>query len=73
MINQVRANLYFIDPDEAIDFYHDCEIALEKSAIINPDTPNQEPSKIELIKNHHDESPHAPCVLIAGKERVVER
>ncbi len=61
MIYQVRANLYFTDHDEAVDFYHDCQVAYPKSIICNPDTEAAEYSIIELIQNHHDESPNAEC------------
>lgn len=53
MIYQVRANLYFTIEDEAVDFYHDCELALAKSTFINPDSENAEFSAIELINNNH--------------------
>lgn len=68
MIYQVRLNLYFTSEDEANDFYHDGEIALPKATVINPLTPNQECSIIELIENHHDEDPHAPCYLIKSQD-----
>jgi len=64
MIYQVRANLYFDDEDEARDFYHDCQVALGKAAVIHPGGLNEEFSLIELIENHHDEHPRAPCDCI---------
>lgn len=67
MIYQVRANLYFSEQDEAKDFYHDCDVAFPKATSVNPDTEHAEFSVIELIENHHDESPHTPCLLWAGK------
>lgn len=73
MIYQVRANIYFDELDEARDFYHDCELAIEKGLVVNPNSLNAEPSKIDLIENHHDESPHSACLLLAGKESVVEQ
>lgn len=63
MIYQVRANLYFTNHDEAVDFYHDCELAYPKSTIVNPNTPEAEFGTIELIFHHHDEEPNAPCAL----------
>jgi len=60
---QVRANLYFDERDEAEDFFHDCQLALPKSIVLNPATPNQEPGRIELLENHHDEDPNTPCEL----------
>lgn len=61
MIYQVRANLYFDEHDEAVDFYHDCEVAFPKSIIVNPDSENAEFALIELIENHHDDDPNSPC------------
>lgn len=65
MFYQVRANLLFTDQDEARDFYHDCELALAKSAIINSNSENIELSTIELINNNHDQQPNQPCELIS--------
>lgn len=64
MIYQVRANLFFTEEDEAKDFYHDCQLAFTKAFDLNSDQLNAELSLIELIENHHDESPHAPCDCI---------
>lgn len=64
MFYQVRANLYFTIEDEARDFYHDCELALGKTGVINPDGLNIEYSVIELIENNHDHDPNQPCELI---------
>lgn len=64
MIYQVRASLLFTEEDEAIDFYHDCELALDKSTTINPDSDNIEISVAELIANNHDQDPNQPCELI---------
>jgi len=64
MIYQVRANIYFNDKDEARDFYHDCEVAYPKGIDLNPDTVATEFSIVQLIENHHDESPNAPCDCI---------
>jgi len=64
MIYQVRANIYFDKQDEAKDFFHDCELAFPKGIAVNPGSDNGEYSIIELIENHHDEDPNAPCSLI---------
>lgn len=64
MIYQVRANLFFASQDEANDFLHDCELALAKSTNVNQGEPNEELSIAELIENHHDENPNAPCSLL---------
>ncbi|MBA7663564.1 hypothetical protein ES703_71609 [subsurface metagenome] len=66
MIYQVRANLYFTKEDEAKDFYHDCELAFFKDTAISSDSLAAEFSIIELIENHHDEDPNAPCCLLAS-------
>ena len=67
MIYQVRATLFFDIEDEAIDFYHDCEVAFPKGISVNSDTEAAEFSIIELIENHHDEDPNAPCSRIASR------
>lgn len=64
MIYQVRANLFFDIQDEANDFYHDCQLALLKSTMVNPDSENTEFATIELIENYHDENPNQPCSLL---------
>ena len=68
MFYQVRANILFSIEDEAVDFYYDCQIALPKGAVINPDQPNMEWSHIELLKNHHDTNPNQPCDVIASED-----
>lgn len=65
MIYQVRANLFFDERDEAVDFYHDCEVAFPKGITVNPDGVNAEYSIVELIENHHDENPNEPCTVEA--------
>lgn len=66
MLHQVKANLYFTNEDEATDFYHDCELALTKSSVINPDQENMEFGTIELVSNNHDQDPNQPCELISS-------
>jgi len=70
LIYQVRANLFFTEADEARDFYHDCELALEKSQVVNPASPNSEYPVIDLIENHHDEDPNASCNLLLTDTKV---
>ena len=65
MIYQVRANFFFDIEDEAWDFFHDCEMAWPKTMTVNPNGEDIEPSVAELIENHHDEDPNAPCNLLA--------
>lgn len=72
MIYQVRANLFFDEEDEAKDFYHDCELALPKGTLINPDQPNLEFSAIELIDNNHDQDPNQPCIIRAFENNFPE-
>jgi len=62
MFYDVHATLHFTDPDEAVDFYHDCQLALPKASVVNPDTDEQECSFIERLDNHHDLHPHQPCI-----------
>lgn len=68
MIYEVTARLFFTEHDEALDFYHDCEIAFLKSQVVNPGAENEEPSIIELIENHHDENPNEPCLALAHRD-----
>lgn len=65
MIYEVKARLFFDSQDEARDFYHDCELAFAKAIVCNPGAIEEEPSEIESIENHHDESPNAPCSRLA--------
>jgi len=64
MFYEVRATMYFTKEDEARDFYYDCEMALPKASVINPDTPTAQHSRAELIENHHDSEPTNPCLLL---------
>jgi len=63
MIYEVRATMFFDIENEADDFFHDCEVALPKATVVNPDQPNQECSRADLIKCHHDDHPPEPCTL----------
>ncbi|MBA7629605.1 hypothetical protein ES703_37105 [subsurface metagenome] len=72
MFYQVRANLLFTTQDEAKDFYHDCELALAKTSVINPQAENIELSVIELINNNHDQEPNQPCELIASADNQTQ-
>lgn len=73
MFYQVRADLLFTDPDEALDFFHDCELALAKTALINPDLSNVEWSTAELINNNHAQDPHQPCQVISSASTKPEQ
>ena len=63
MIYEVRATMFFDQEDEALDFFHDCEVALPKSTVVNPGQPNQECSQANLIECHHDNRPPESCDL----------
>lgn len=63
MIYEVRARMFFDKEDEAIDFYHDCELALPKATVVNPCQDNQECSGADLIRCRHDQHPNEPCDL----------
>lgn len=73
MIYQVVANLYFHEQDEANDFYYDCQLALAKSDVFNPDQADKEYGYIHLIANHHDETPTAPCELLRENNNLPSR
>lgn len=66
MIYQVRANLYFKQEAHARSFEKYCRAIFPQATSINPASVNSELSIVELIENHHDESPTAPCLLLAG-------
>lgn len=61
MIYQVNAKFFFVNPDEARDFYHDCATAIDKTAVVNPNQPTQELSHAELIECRHDNNPNEAC------------
>ncbi len=64
MFFRVTANICFTEPDEARDFYHDCEVALPKGAVINPGQINEEKSRILLHQCFHDLDPSLECQII---------
>ena len=61
---QVRANIYFSDENAARSFLYQCQVALRKSTDISPGKPAMELTTIDLIENHHDDDPAAPCKVI---------
>ena len=63
MIYEVRAIMFFDEQDQARDFFHDCEIALEKAVVVNPGQPNQQCSEADFIECRHDDHPPEPCTL----------
>ena len=68
MFYQVNATLYFTEEDEATDFFHDCQLAILKSSIINLDLDNEERGIIQLLENNHDANPLQVCFLIEEVE-----
>lgn len=63
MIYEVRATMFFDELDEADGFFHDCEVALPKSVVVNPGQENQECSYADFIQCRHDAHPAEPCTL----------
>lgn len=61
MIYQVKAELYFKDRDQAVDFARTCQVTLDKTIVVNPGDINEQRSTVVLIECHHDESPLSPC------------
>ena len=64
MFYRVSASIFFLEQDEAVDFYRDCKLALVKGNVINPGQPNEEKSAILLQLCHHDESPALACEVM---------
>lgn len=63
MIYEVRATMFFTERDEAVDFIHDCSIALTKAVVVNPCLDNQQCSQVDGIFCHHDNHPPEACTL----------
>lgn len=63
MIYQVTAVMLFTRHDEAVDFFHDCELALPKATVIHPGEANQECSYSNFIHCRHDQVPGGSCDL----------
>lgn len=64
MIYQIRANLFFNTLDIPNDLKQQLLNIWQHAQVINPLTENEEASIIEVIENHHDEHPTAPCSLL---------
>lgn len=62
---RVTATLIFTSPDEARDFYHDCEKAIPKAITLNKGKLIQEHSQAILEECHHDEQPFESCIALA--------
>ena len=61
MIWRVHAALAFNEYDEALDFFHDCEIAHSKAVDIKPGQPDEEKGYAFLEECYHDQDPSLPC------------
>ncbi len=66
MIYEINIHLFLKNEIDARALCTHAELFFPKALSVNPDSGNAEFSKIELIKNHHDEQPHKPCFLLAG-------
>lgn len=64
MIYEVNAKLLFASEDESKDFFRDCELALIKATVINPNEPNMEFSHAERLISNHELNPNEPSVLL---------
>ncbi len=68
MIYEVRADLFFEKEDEAVDFAHDCEVALAKAVVVNPGQENQQCSGYDYLECRHDQHPLEPCSIITHED-----
>lgn len=64
MIYQVIASILFDDQDQALDFYHDCGLALAKGTTINTNQPNPEFSHIDLAISNHEQDPNQESTIL---------
>ena len=65
MLYELRVTLFFYDRDAIDDIVDKILDHFDDSAIINPNSENEELSTFEINENHHDEDPNAPCVSLA--------
>lgn len=68
MIYQVRANLFLSDIHIPDQIKQAILLIWHHAQVINPCSPNQECSFVDVIENHHDEHPTNPCTLIFHKD-----
>jgi hypothetical protein len=66
MIYQVRVNFYLANEGFARGLYNHCLGVFPLATSIRPNEINAEFSVVELIENHHDESPTSSCFLLEG-------
>lgn len=62
MFYVVDAHMIFDEEDEANDYFHDCEMACSKTAVINPGLPNEERSHVMLHHCDHDQGEVHSCI-----------
>jgi len=64
MIYELRVNLFFWNREAIDDIVDKILDHFDDSAVVNPGSENQELSTFDIIKNHHDEDPNAPCEVL---------
>lgn len=64
MIYEVNARLIFANEDESKDFFHDCQLALGKTAVVNPGRPDAEYSSVQRILSNHDLDPNEESIVL---------
>ena len=64
MLYELRAFIYVENAHDLADVRDKLRDLVPKMKVINPCTEAQECSTIDLIENHHDESPHEPCHIL---------
>jgi hypothetical protein len=64
MLYQIRANLYFSNEAPTRAIREALQKLWSQALVVNAGQPHAEPSEIEVIENHHDTDPAAPCVLL---------
>lgn len=64
MIYRVTTIFLFTVPDEARDFFHDCEVALPRTVTINEGKANEEHSIATLEECFHNEPVLKPCIVL---------
>jgi len=70
MIYQLRANLFFTDKLQADGVFTFLNANFKQATLIHPDFNDMEFSFIELIENHHDETPTKPCTLLKSRHNA---
>lgn len=63
MLYELRIDTYVEDIHDYADVRDKLHDILHKMKVIKPGGPAQQCSVIDVIENHHDESPASPCIL----------